>query len=200
MNTINTDKVYDAKYCARINAKLWRFQTIPSAMKILYDHFKPNSVIDIGCANGVHLKAFKKLGVQRLFGIEGTKHWAPYIEKNHGENYKILDLRNPFDGSLDQFELVMCLEVLEHLEKQYAKQAVKNILSLGKTFCISACPISGGFHHFNPQPREYWIRVFGKLGAEYCKEESEELQESFGNIRCSGWFKNSLKIFRIKTV
>lgn len=195
MKDIITDDIYGKEYCKRINAKLWRYKTIPTAMKILYDHFKPESVIDIGCANGLHLKALRKLGVRILYGIEGTVHWTPYIEKNHGLRYEIVDLRKPL--VIDrQFDLVLSLEVLEHLEKKYARQAVKNILSLGKVFCISACPLGGGHFHVNPQPREYWVRVFEKQGAIYQKEESEELQNKFKNVRCSAWFKNSLKIFR----
>ena len=195
MTDIVTNDMYGAKYCARINAKLWRYQTIPKAMEILYEHFKPKSVVDIGCANGVHLKAFKELGVEKLYGIEGTKYWAPYIKKNHGKDYVIADMREAF-YSAHKFDLVLSLEVLEHLEKRYARQAVKNILSFGSVFCISACPLTGGHFHVNVQSREYWIRVFEKLGAKYQQAESEYLQNEFSKIKCSGWFKNSLKIFR----
>ena len=48
----------------------------------------------------------------------------------------------------------------------------------------------------NPQPREYWIEKFELQGAKYCKEESESLQDIFKTINCSGWFKDSLKVFR----
>ena len=195
MTAIITDEVYGAEYCKRINAKLWRFKTIPSVIEVFYNHFKPTSVIDLGCANGIHIKKFKELGVKRVLGLEGTKHWVPYIENAIGSDYVIKDLRKPL-GIKEQFDLVFSVEVLEHLEKMYANQAVKNILSLGKVFCISACPISGGFHHFNPQPRQYWINKFAKHGAKYQQVESEYLQHIFSTMNCSGWFKDSLKIFR----
>jgi len=189
-----TDEVYNEKYCERINDKDWRFKTIPNAVRILYDYFRPKSVVDIGCANGVHLKAFKDLGVE-VFGIEGTSHWAPYIEENIGKYYDILDIRKPLKSE-ESFDLVLCLEVLEHLEKQFARQAVKNILSLGKNICISACPITGGFHHINVQPFSYWQRVFEKQGAIYQKKESELLMSQCSKISCSGWFKDNLRVFR----
>ena len=196
MKPIVTSEVYEENYCKRIAAKEWRYTTIPNVVKVLYDHFKPESVIDIGCANGLHLKAFKDLGVKRLFGIEGTIHWAKHIEYNFGKDYIIADLREDMNNSLRPFDLVISFEVLEHLEPQFADQAVKNILSFGSVFCLSACPIKGGFHHFNPQPREYWIEKFESQGAKYCKEESESLQNIFKTINCSGWFKDSLKVFR----
>jgi len=195
MKDIVTDKLYNEKYCKKINAKGWRFDTIPNVIEVLYNHFKPRSVVDLGCANGIHLKSFKSLGVEKIYGIEGTTHWKPYLEKSIGTDFEILDLRKPIP-TIDQFDLAISFEVLEHLEKKYARQAVKNILSFSDTFCISACPLAGGFHHVNVKPREYWIRVFDKLGAKYQQVESEYLQNIFSNMNCSGWFKNSLKVFR----
>lgn len=196
---INTSKLYNDDYCAKIDAKEWRHKLTPPTMKVLYDHFQPKSVIDIGCANGLHLKAFKELGVKRLFGIEGTPSWAPYIEKYFGKEYLITDLRKPLPIFGADFDLVLCVEVLEHLEEKFAKQAVENILCLGKTFCISACPLTGGFHHVNVKPRRYWIDLFKSFGVTYCRDEVDKLQTIFKGMNCSGWFKNSLKVFRYGT-
>lgn len=192
---INTSEVYSPKYCKKINAKQWRHDLTPNTMKIIYDHFLPKSIVDVGCANGLHLKAFKDLGCKKLFGIEGTKHFIPYINKYYGGDYIIADLRKPLP-KLEKFDLVLCLEVLEHLEKEFAHQAVENLLSLGNTLLISACPIKGGFHHLNPQPKEYWINIFESLGAKYYPDDVEKLQEIFKEKRCSGWFKTGLKVFR----
>jgi SAM-dependent methyltransferase len=197
MKVITSD-LYDSEYCERIDAKQWRHDLTPLTMKVLYDHFKPNSVIDIGCANGLHLRAFKDLGVRRLFGIEGTVHWVPYIEKYFGYNYIIADLREPLPKIGGKFDLVICFEVLEHLEKSFASRAVDNLISFGDTLCVSACPSKGGFHHFNPKPKEYWIKKFEKRNFKYCEDEVNELQEIYKNMNCSGWFKTSLKIFRCK--
>lgn len=193
---INTEELYNDKYCERINAKEWRYRTIPPVMEILYNHFKPRSVVDVGCANGIHLRMLKDLGVPRLLGIEGTSSWTPYIERVFGGDYLIADLRDPLPKLKDKFELVISFEVLEHLEKAFARQAARNLTSLGDTLCISACPLEGGFHHLNPQPREYWIKIFEHLGFGYSGKEVEYLQNIFSTMRCSGWFKNSLKIFR----
>ncbi len=192
---IVTEETYNAEYCTKIDAKRWRYKTIPVAMKVIYNHFKPISVVDVGCANGIHLWALRKLGAQFTFGIEGTSHWAPYIEKNFGDQYVIKDLREPVCLG-KSFDLVMCLEVLEHLEKKSSSQAVKNLVGLGDTLLISACPIIGGFHHLNPQPREYWVAKFERNGMTYQHDESMSLQDKFKDTRCSGWFKESLKVFR----
>ena len=194
----NIDELYNEKYCAKIDAKAWRFNLIPPTVKVLYNHFNPESVIDVGCANGLHLKAFKDLGVECLFGTEGAIHWASYIEKYFGDQYVILDLRLPFPH-IRKFDLVICFEVLEHLEKSHSSQAVNNLCGLGDTLCISACSVSGGFHHFNPQPKEYWIKKFESRDFHYCEDEVDKLQSIFQDTRCSGWFKTGLKVFRKDT-
>ncbi|MHA1806543.1 MAG: class I SAM-dependent methyltransferase [Candidatus Thorarchaeota archaeon] len=195
MNEVNTAELYNDKYCARIDAKGWRFKVTPQTVKIIYDHFKPESVIDVGCANGLHLKAFRDLGVERLLGIEGTPSWAPYIKRHFGDQYIIADLRRPLLVG-PKFDLVFCMEVLEHIEEEFADQAVKNLCSFGHTICCSACPVKGGFHHLNPQPKEYWIEKFEKQEFKYCSNEVDLLQSNFQNIGCSGWYKTGLKVFR----
>jgi hypothetical protein len=73
---------------------------------------------------------------------------------------------------------------------------VDNLTSLGDTICCSACPIRGGFHHFNPQPKSYWIEKFERRNFLYCEDEVNELQQKFQQMNCSGWFKTGLKVFR----
>ncbi len=90
----------------------------------------------------------------------------------------------------------MCLEVLEHLEEDFALQAAKNLVNLGDTLCVTACPSFGGFYHLNPKPKKYWIKMFESLGATYCPDEVEQLQTVFSKGRCSAWFKNNLKVFK----
>lgn len=195
MTKVVTSDLYGPKYCERIDAKKWRFAVTPPTVKVLYNHFKPTSVIDIGCANGLHLKAFKELGLTDLFGIEGTKHWIPYIKKYFGDQYIIADLRQPLPITR-KFDLAISFEVLEHLEKEFSSIAIDNLTRLSDTICCSACPISGGFHHFNPQPKSYWIEKFERRNFKYCEDEVNTLQEKFTSMRCSGWFKTGLKIFR----
>lgn len=192
---LDTEKFYDSKYCRKIDAKKWRQVQTPAVIKVLYDHFHPSSVIDVGCANGLHLKAFKDLGVPHLFGIEGTSSWSPYIERYFGDQYIIIDLRQPLPY-IGKFDLVISFEVLEHLEKSSAKQAAENLISLGDTLCISANPSKGGFYHLNPKPKDYWLNIFTSLGMIYCENEVNKLQSIFNNMNCSLWFKTDLMVFR----
>lgn len=195
MKLLETEKFYSETYCRRIDAKQWRHELTPQTMTVLYNFFEPKSVIDVGCANGLHLKAFKQLGVEKLFGIEGTPHWAPYIKKYFGENYLIADLRESIELK-DKYDLVISFEVLEHLEEEKAEQAAKNLVSFGDVLCISANPTRGGFYHLNAKPKRYWVDIFELLGMTYCQDEVDQLQTVFQKGRCSGWFKTGLMVFR----
>lgn len=192
---LDTEKFYNEDYCKKIDAKQWRHEQTPANMKVLFDHFQPSSVIDVGCANGLHLKAFKDLGIKRLFGIEGTSSWAPYIEKYFSDQYIITDLRQPLPY-IGKFDLVLSLEVLEHLEKESAKQAVENLIGLGDVLCISANPSKGGFYHINPMPKEYWLDIFNTFNMRYCPDEVDKLQSTYQKMSCSQWFKTDLMVFR----
>ncbi len=191
----NPEKLYDADYCKKVDAKEWRFEYTPSAVSILNDHFKPQSVVDIGCANGLHLKAFKQLGVKDLLGIEGTYAWAPYIEDHFGTYYIIHNLERKL-LVYKKFDLAISFEVLEHIKEKFSGRVVANICRLSDTICCSANPTTKGFKHVNPQPKKYWIEKFKLNQFKYCKDEVKELQSKFAKIECSDWFKTGLRVFR----
>lgn len=192
---LNTEEIYNEGYCAYTDSLNWRYRLIPLTIAILYNYFDPESVIDVGCSNGIHLKAFRDLGVKRLFGIEGTKHWIPYIENNFGNDYLIADLRKPI--KLDtKYDLVTSFEVLEHLEEESAIQAAKNLISFGNALCISANSSKRGLKHINAKPMEYWIDIFESLGVSYCKDDVDQLHSLYEKVKCSQWFKTGLMVFR----
>ena len=169
---------------------------VPKVVKILFDHFKPRSMIDFGCANGLHIANFKDLGV-KCYGIEGTLHYRKYIEENYDGEYAIMDMRLPFDLK-KKFELATCIEVLEHLENMFEKISVENICRHSNVICITASPITNARYHVNGQEKSYWIDIFESIdGFKFCKEETEELQAKFkGSEKCPSWMKEDLMVFR----
>ena len=191
---INTEEVYNAEYCERINAKEWRPAFLPSIVEILYNHFRPESVLDVGCSNGLHLKAFRGFGVENVHGIEGTIYWIPYMRENIGDQFSIIDLRRPI-SFFRRFDLVISFEVLEHLERDAAVAAVGNVTSFGDTLCITTNPKRSKLH-LNAMKNGYWIDLFKFYGFCHYDEESEFLMRQFEDIECPVWFKENLKVFR----
>lgn len=151
----------------------------------LYDRYRPNSVLDVGCAIGVYLKYFKSHGVDQISGIEGAQN---AVDRALVDNVRHADLR---DGpiSRDKHELVLCIEVAEHLHPIYADKLVSTIISGvsngGLILFTAAQPGQYGTHHVNLQPRRYWTEKFGHYGWKYQARETSlicaELRERMDN-------------------
>jgi len=123
---------------------------------------EPRSVVDVGCGTGVWLNAFRDNGVNHLLGIDHlTKSDVLEIPKSEFMDFDLcLPLR------LDRkFDLVVSLEVAEHLPKDSAEVFVESLVSLGEVVLFSAAiPYQQGFHHVNEQWPEYWAELFAAKG------------------------------------
>ena len=129
---------------------------------ILMDMYKPKKVLDLGCNVGWWLHWFMKSGVKDIMGIDGDNMLQGLkIPKN---NYIVADLTKPL-YLYKKFDLLICIEVAEHLDEKYADILIKNIVMHSNTvFWSAASPNQGGYHHVNEQPMEYWIKKFEKHG------------------------------------
>lgn len=122
----------------------------------LMDLFQPLSVIDIGCGDGSWLLAFEAAGVDDVIGVD-----APFSHHRlRPEQFIAHDLRRPF--SLDRaFDLVLSLEVAEHLPLEAAETFVASLVAAGDLIVFSAAvPGQGGTGHINEQWPAYWARLF----------------------------------------
>lgn len=129
----------------------------------IYNIVKPHSVLDVGCGLGDFLSVFEQCGVEQILGIDGK--WAPidklYISPDH---FREIDLRFSFDLST-KFDLLLCLEVAEHLPAASADTFIKSLTKHADVIIFSAAiPNQGGQNHLNEQPFEYWRRKFQEYG------------------------------------
>lgn len=130
---------------------------------IVINLVNPKSVVDVGCGVGLWLKVFSENGINEVTGIDGE--WVDkkrlaipetsFIRKNLEETTTI-------DKRAD---LVMCLEVAEHLDASKASQLVNSLAHIAPVVLFSAAiPLQGGSHHVNEQWPDYWARIFEKKG------------------------------------
>lgn len=131
----------------------------------LYDIFKPESVIDFGCGVGNFLYSFKKLGANRVIGLDGNwvneKQLLDFLQR---DEFISTDLTKSLEIQ-GEYDLALSLEVAEHIGEEYATQFVKNITKLSDVVVFSAAvPFQGGQNHVNEQWPEYWENIFLKYG------------------------------------
>lgn len=128
---------------------------------ILNDIVRPASVLDVGCGVGTWACEFVRLGVPVVRGIDGD-----YVDRAAlmipSDFFTSADLKVPFDLGR-QFDLVVSLEVAEHLPSSSAATFVESLVRHGKVIAFSAAiPGQGGTDHINEQFADYWVELFEK--------------------------------------
>jgi hypothetical protein len=122
--------------------------------------WRPASVIDVGCGEGIWAAVFEAEGVPAV-GVDGA-----YVrpERRLVDRYVAWDLREPLPA-LGRYDLAVCLEVAEHLPAASAGTLVAGLAGLADRILFSAAvPGQGGTDHINEQPHEYWIERFVAAG------------------------------------
>ena len=134
---------------------------------ILYELFKPKTIVDIGCGTGLILKYFQKKG-SKIMGYEGSWISKDLIKENIANEYvNIIDFENLKNYNAQEYDMCICLEVAEHISLLNADKFVNFITSHSKLVVFSAAiPNQGGFNHINEQWGEFWDFKFKQLGYE----------------------------------
>jgi len=132
-------------------------------LPVVFDIFKPQSIIDVGCGIGTWLKVAKDLGVKEVLGLDGD-----YVDRSQLKietcEFVEKDLERPFDLGR-KFDLVICLEVAEHLEASSAADFIASITKHSDVILFSAAlPGQGGQRHVNEQWPSYWKELFSHSG------------------------------------
>lgn len=133
---------------------------------LLRDVLPIDSVLDVGCAKGTWLAAWREAGVEDVFGVDGD-YVDPDTLHIPRDNFRAADLAQPIDLGR-RFALVQSLEVAEHVRAEAADQFVANLVrhSNGAILFSAAPPGQGGEFHVNEQPYEYWRAKFRAAGYE----------------------------------
>lgn len=119
--------------------------------------------IDVGCGVGTWLAVLKELGVKEITGVDG-EYVKPNMLQIPPEDFHPHNL-NQFFHENKKYDLVISLEVAEHLAADSADTFVETLTSLGPVVLFSAAvPYQVGTGHINPQWPEYWIERFQKKG------------------------------------
>lgn len=132
-------------------------EIVPLVLKLI----PCNRVVDVGCGDGTWLKVFKEYGVKEILGVDGE-----YVHENTlvipKEHFISFDLTKSL--KIDkQFDLVVSLEVAEHLSPEYAEVFIDSLINLGPVILFSAAiPYQGGSNHVNEQWLDYWVERFQK--------------------------------------
>ncbi|MFZ0946257.1 MAG: glycosyltransferase family 2 protein [Syntrophobacteraceae bacterium] len=137
------------------------FVDIPP-FRYVFEKYLPDSVCDVGCGIGAYLKVFQSLGVTQIFGIDAIPADTTMLDETE---YAVHDLSGAFRLGR-KFDLVVCVEVAEHMKDNDAARLLSDIDSHSPEIIIfsAAEPGQPGNGHINCRPIIDWLKRWRSLG------------------------------------
>jgi SAM-dependent methyltransferase len=158
---------------------------------LLMELLRPASVVDVGCGLGSWLRVFQENGVNDILGIDGDYVRLEDLEIAR-EQFCQFDLGCPLRLER-RFDLVVSLEVAEHLPPDSAEVFVESLSRLGPVVLFSAAiPEQGGRQHVNEQWPAYWSALFQAQGF-VCIDCLRS--RIWNNPKVAYWYKQNTLLF-----
>lgn len=108
---------------------------------------------------GFLVEALRQRGVQ-AFGIDVSEHAIQNVHPSVQPYCRPGSITDPFP---QRYDLIVSIEVLEHLYPNEAEQAVPNLCRGTDDILFSSTPLDVTEKtHFNVQPPDYWTELFGR--------------------------------------
>lgn len=121
----------------------------------------PTTVFDAGCAMGFLVEELRKRGVDAS-GADISEYAISQVHESVAEHCRVASLSEPLGG---RYDLVTCIEVLEHVPPAEIDTAIANICVATDALLLSTTPGDFGEPtHLNVQPPEYWAAKLAEHG------------------------------------
>jgi SAM-dependent methyltransferase len=149
---IYDDRFFDAQIAGSI-------RSAEAILGLLFDFYRPQSVIDVGCGRGTWLAVAGALGAQALAGVDGD--WVdPAQLLSDRIEFRAVDMERDFDVGAG-YDLALSVEVAEHLSEGRARPFVEILCRASDVVLFGAAiKHQGGTNHINEQFQSYWVRIF----------------------------------------
>jgi SAM-dependent methyltransferase len=156
------DAYYYANCCGRPYARDEHWQAFFGRIADhIVSEIGPRTVMDAGCAMGLLVEALRARGVE-AWGIDISQY---AIERVHESVREFCRQGSIGESFTRRFDLVVCIEVLEHMPRDEADQAVANFVAHTGDVLFSSSPHDYREPtHVNVRPPEDWAEQFARHG------------------------------------
>lgn len=140
----------------------------------IVDLFEPERTLDVGCAKGFLVKALDELGVD-AYGIDPSVYAVSNAHPDVGDKINLDSARSiPYPDNT--FDVVTCLDVMDHVPLKEVTKTLKELLRVSKEWVIIRVvthEVEGDLDssHETIRDREWWTERIEKAGG---KVESNE--------------------------
>ena len=160
-----------------------KIKTSQNVVDILNKYLDFKTVIDLGCGK-------VKYPFENIVRVDGNIDADPWI---------LADLTR--EHNFGKFDLVLSIEVAEHLEEKYADTFVKNLIANSDKWIVMTASNKTGtpytdIAHLNPQNKQYWINKIQNHNFEYKEDLTNKLQKEFYQVpTMNSWFRKDLMVY-----
>lgn len=173
----------------------------------------PTTYLDLGSGTGAMVNCARKLGVD-AYGVDvinGPEHW--FIAHDLSKGLRIVNGmswigHDPTDFPFQQFDLITCLEVAEHLPSgahwtlcetiaNHLRPKPTDDATSGYLLFSAAPPGQAGEHHVGTRPAHEWRSMLYARGLSYRDDYTRQLAHLFGWVAgpASHWLAANLMVF-----
>lgn len=160
--------LYNDYYYEHYNTEGWPYERNEgwlSAFQKIADQIatriQPKTALDAGCAFGFLVETLRNAGVE-AYGVDISKTAIENAHESIQPYCWVGSITEPFP---QKYDLIVSIEVLEHLRHADAETAVANFCSHADDILVSSTPFEfKDVTHINIQPPEYWAELFALQG------------------------------------
>lgn len=151
-------------------------------------------IVEFGAGNGHYSKYLKQQGIDAR-PYDGSIN----IELATEGLVTFMDLTYPHPAweKIPCGDVVLSLEVFEHIDKKYESILVDNIINhTNDRIIISVAePSQAGNGHVNTRSNTYVIKLFENRGFRYEREKTSQVRKVIDPKAFGYWFKNTIMLF-----
>jgi hypothetical protein len=166
MTTNDSSRLYDAEYYAHGCGEPYeRNDTWLNLFNGFAEHIsrdiQPKTVLDAGCAMGFLVECLHERGI-KAWGIDISEYAIQNVHESIRSYCRVGSISDPLP---QKYDLIVSIEVLEHMQPVEADQAVANLCQYTDDFLFSSTPFDyKEATHFNVRPPEGWAELFARQG------------------------------------
>lgn len=121
----------------------------------------PATSLDVGCAFGFLVESLRDRGVD----AKGNDFSEYAVSQAGGSAVGHCLVRSAIEPIHDRYDLITCVEVIEHIEQGQDRVALANMANATDRILLSSTPFDFAEPtHINVQPPEYWAEIMASLG------------------------------------
>lgn len=160
------ESAYDAFYyqhcCGTpyLRNEMWLALFGRIADRIVAD-IRPRRVLDAGCGMAFLIEGLRHRGVE-AFGVDLSSYAIGQVHESVRPFCSQGSITDEFTG---QYDLIVSIEVLEHMAAPDAERAIENMCAHTSDVLFSSTPIDyKEATHVNVHQPDYWVEQFGRYG------------------------------------